>query len=72
MDKANYGFGGNSEFYAETDNGVLLELQPDVYRWLAGEQEDSGPLSAWTCAPVPELTEFATGDDFHNYALHEL
>ncbi|MGY3341140.1 hypothetical protein ACVW0K_007333 [Streptomyces filamentosus] len=66
-----HGFGGNSEFYAEADNGVLLELQPDVYRWLAGEQEDPGPLSAWTCAPVPELTEFATSDDFHNYALLE-
>ncbi|MFE4663270.1 hypothetical protein ACFRFJ_42130 [Streptomyces hydrogenans] len=29
-----YGFGGNSEFYAEEDNGVLLELQQDAYWWL--------------------------------------
>ncbi|MGC9478840.1 hypothetical protein ACP4I1_32455 [Streptomyces sp. WG4] len=63
-----YGFGGNSEFYAEGEDGTLFEVQPDVHRWLSGKQETPGPLDTWVCAPVTEPTDFPVSDDFHNYA----
>lgn len=63
-----YGFGGNSEFYAEGEDGALFEVQPDVHRWLSGQQETPGPLDTWVCAPVTEPTDFPVSDDFHNYA----
>ncbi|MBD0844275.1 hypothetical protein [Streptomyces sp. TRM68416] len=63
-----YGFGGNSEFYAEGEDGDLFEVQPDIHRWLSGQQETPGPLDTWVCAPVTEPTEFPVSDDFHNYA----
>ncbi|WP_052433043.1 hypothetical protein [Streptacidiphilus carbonis] len=63
-----YGFGGNSQFYAEEWDGGLFEVQPDIYRWLSGQQETPGPPGSWLCAPVAEPTEFPGSDDFHNYA----
>ncbi|MFF0170256.1 hypothetical protein [Streptomyces prasinus] len=63
-----YGFGGNSEFYAEGEDGDLFEVQPDIHRWLSGQQETPGPVDTWVCAPVTEPTEFPVTDDFHNYA----
>ncbi|MEV8536135.1 hypothetical protein [Streptomyces sp. NPDC051211] len=66
-----YGFGGNSEFYAEDEDGNLFELQPDVHLWLTGEQETPGPVDTWVCARVRELAEFAATDDRHNYARTE-
>ncbi|MFJ5142676.1 hypothetical protein [Streptomyces sp. NPDC088707] len=66
-----YGFGGNSEFYAEDEDGRLSEIQPDVYGWLTGEQETSGPVDTWVCARVTGLAEFAATDDRHNYAKTE-
>lgn len=65
------GFGGNSVFYAEDEDGNLYEIQPDIHRWLAGEQETPGPLATWVCAPVLEPFEFAATDDRHNYARTE-
>ncbi|MER8233129.1 hypothetical protein [Streptomyces sp. NPDC094049] len=66
-----YGFGGNSEFYAEDENGHLSEIQPDVYGWLTGEQETPGPVDTWVCARVTGLAEFAATDDRHNCAKTE-
>ncbi|TDU67839.1 hypothetical protein [Streptomyces sp. KS 21] len=66
-----YGFGGNSEFYAEDEEGWLFELKPDIYRWLTGQQDAPGPLETWVGAYVPELVEFAATDDRHNYARTE-
>jgi hypothetical protein len=63
-----YGFGGNSEFYAEDPNGHLLEVQPDIYRWLSGQQDTPGRMSTWVCAPSTEPAEFPVTDDSHNYA----
>ncbi|GGO98346.1 hypothetical protein [Wenjunlia tyrosinilytica] len=63
-----YGFGGNSQFYAEGEDGGLFEVQPDLHLWLSGQQETPGPLDTWVCAPVAEPTEFPVSDDFHNYA----
>jgi len=62
------GFGGNSQFYAEDEEGDFFEVQPDIYRWLSGEQETPGPVDTWVCEPVSEPFEFAVSDDFHNYA----
>ncbi|MGW2306151.1 hypothetical protein [Streptomyces sp. NPDC001809] len=66
-----YGFGGNSEFYAEVEGGNLFAIRPDVYRWLTGQQEDPGPIDTWVGAHLPELVEFAASDDRHNYAQAE-
>jgi hypothetical protein len=63
-----YGFGGNSQFYAEDEAGDLFEVQPDIYRWLSGEQATPGAVDTWVCAPVSEPIEIAVSDDFHNYA----
>ncbi|NGO40605.1 hypothetical protein [Streptomyces ureilyticus] len=63
-----YGFGGNSQFYAENDEGDLFEVQPDIHLWLSGQQETPGPVDTWVCAPVTEPTDFPVSDDFHNYA----
>ncbi|MFJ2589662.1 hypothetical protein [Streptomyces sp. NPDC087538] len=63
-----YGFGGNSEFFAEDRNGVLFEAQPDIHQWLSGQQETPGTPDTWVCAPVAEPTEFQASDDSHNYA----
>lgn len=63
-----YGFGGNSQFYAEDENGGLFEVQPDIHRWLSGQQETPGPLSTWVGARAYEPEEFPVSDDFHNYA----
>lgn len=62
-----YGFGGNSQFYAEREDGGFFEVQPDIHQWLSGQKETPGPVSTWVCAPVAE-PEFAASDDFHNYA----
>lgn len=62
-----YGFGGNSQFYAETD-GEFREVSTDIYQWLSGERESPGAVRTWVCAPVSEPFEFAVSDDFHNYA----
>ncbi|MFJ4879910.1 hypothetical protein ACIP93_32550 [Streptomyces sp. NPDC088745] len=66
-----YGFGGNSEFYAEDEEGMLFELKPDIYHWLTGQQDTPGPLETWMGTHVPELVEFAATDDRHNYARTE-
>ncbi|MFD0269572.1 hypothetical protein ACFVGY_23850 [Streptomyces sp. NPDC127106] len=66
-----YGFGGNSEFYAEDEDSNLFTIRPDVYRWLTGQQEDPGPIDTWVGAHLPELVEFAATDDRHNYAQAE-
>ncbi|MER7223329.1 hypothetical protein [Streptomyces rubradiris] len=63
-----YGFGGDSQFYAEDADGRLFEVQPDIHRWLSGWQETPGAVDTWVCAPVSEPTEFPVSDDFHNYA----
>ncbi|PJE97096.1 hypothetical protein CUT44_14010 [Streptomyces carminius] len=63
-----YGFGGDSQFYAEDEDGDLFEVQPDIHQWLSGQQETPGRMDTWVCAPVTEPTEFPVGDDFHNYA----
>jgi len=62
-----YGYGGSSRFYAETQHG-LHEVSPDIHLWLSGALETPGDVGAWVCAPV-ELSEFAVGDGFHNYAI---
>ncbi|MFF4543699.1 hypothetical protein ACFY1J_05540 [Streptomyces sp. NPDC001406] len=62
-----YGYGGNSEFYAETKTG-LHEVELTVHQWLSGEQDSPGPIGMWVCALATEPAEFAGGDDFHNYA----
>ena len=61
------GFGGSSQFYAEDQDGGLLEVQPDIHRWLSGQQETPGPVGTWLCAPLGP-TEFPATDDLHNYA----
>ncbi|THA53249.1 hypothetical protein [Streptomyces sp. A1136] len=66
-----YGFGGNSEFYAEDEDGSLFEVQPDIHLWLAGEQETPGPVHTWICARVREVVDFPATDDRHNYARTE-
>ncbi|MFC7872003.1 hypothetical protein ACFUS2_12755 [[Kitasatospora] papulosa] len=63
-----YGFGGNSQFYAETEEGEHFEVSPDIHQWLSGELEIPGPMSTWVCAPVSEPTDYPVSDDFHNYA----
>ncbi|MFF4902605.1 hypothetical protein [Streptomyces sp. NPDC001068] len=63
-----YGFGGNSEFYAAGENSHLFEVTPDIYRWLSGREATPGPVDTWVCAQVAEPTEFPVSDDFHNYA----
>ncbi|MGW9440601.1 hypothetical protein [Streptomyces sp. NPDC055607] len=63
-----YGFGGNSQFYAENEDGDLFEVQPGIHQWLSGQQETPGPVSTWVCEPVSEPTDFPVSDDFHNYA----
>ncbi|MFF3127766.1 hypothetical protein ACFVRD_36980 [Streptomyces sp. NPDC057908] len=62
------GFGGNSQFYAEEWDGGLFEVQPDIHRWLSGQQETPGPLSTWVGERAYEPGEFLVSDDFHNYA----
>ncbi|MFI9186831.1 hypothetical protein ACIGXG_31950 [Streptomyces goshikiensis] len=63
-----YGFGGSSHFYAEDEDGVFFEVQPDIHQWLSGRQETPGPVDGWICAPAADATEFPVSDDFHNYA----
>ncbi|MGP4004658.1 hypothetical protein [Streptomyces sp. 8N706] len=63
-----FGFGGNSVFYVEDEDGGLFEVQPDIHRWLSGQQETPGPLNTWTGARAYETEEFPVSDDFHNYA----
>ncbi|WP_331718692.1 hypothetical protein [Streptomyces sp. NBC_00212] len=63
-----YGFGGNSQFYAEDQDGVFFEVQPGIHRWLSGQQDTPGELCTWVCARVTEATDFPASDDFHNYA----
>ncbi|MEU5900384.1 hypothetical protein [Streptomyces venezuelae] len=63
-----FGFGGNSEFFAEDENGTLFEVAPDLHEWLSGQRATPGPADTWVCAPVAEPTEFPVSDDFHNYA----
>ncbi|MCX4784058.1 MULTISPECIES: hypothetical protein [unclassified Streptomyces] len=63
-----FGFGGNSEFFAEDDAGNFFEVTPDIHRWLSGEQEVPGAVSTWVCSPVTKPFTFAVSDDFHNYA----
>ncbi|MEU2899669.1 hypothetical protein ABZ690_35185 [Streptomyces sp. NPDC006967] len=62
------GFGGNSQFYAEDQDGVFFEVQPDIHRWLSGQQDTPGELNTWVCARVTEPTDFPVSDDYHNYA----
>ncbi|MFE3601387.1 hypothetical protein [Streptomyces sp. NPDC059142] len=61
------GFGGNSQFYAEGEDG-FYEVTPDIHQWLTGEQETPGAADTWVCAPVSEPFEPDVSDDFHNYA----
>ncbi|MEU9535891.1 hypothetical protein AB0D00_26730 [Streptomyces sp. NPDC048213] len=63
-----YGFGGNSRFYAETENGDHFEVSPDIHQWLSGELKIPGPMTSWVCAPVAAPTDLPVSDDFHNYA----
>ncbi|WP_446041122.1 hypothetical protein [Streptomyces sp. SID1121] len=63
-----YGYGGNSEFFAEDEDGALFEVQPDIHLWLSGKRETPGPVDTWVCAPVTEPTDVPVSDDFHNYA----
>ncbi|MEU8893676.1 hypothetical protein [Streptomyces sp. NPDC048442] len=65
------GAGGDSEFYAEDEEGTFFEVQPDVYRWLSGQQATPGPVESWVCAPVAGPTEFPASDDCHNYARQD-
>ncbi|MGW2540246.1 hypothetical protein ACWC5I_05070 [Kitasatospora sp. NPDC001574] len=62
------GFGGNSEFYVEDENGNLFEVQPYIHQWLSGERAMPVPLDAWTCAAVAGPIKIGATDDFHNYA----
>ncbi|MEV7657889.1 hypothetical protein AB0O39_27440 [Streptomyces anulatus] len=63
-----HGFGGNSQFYAENEDGDHCEIDPDVHLWLSGQTELPAPMSTWVCDPVTESTDFPVSDDFHNYA----
>ncbi|MYR09036.1 hypothetical protein GTY62_00080 [Streptomyces sp. SID724] len=63
-----HGFGGNSQFYAENENGDHFEIEPDVHLWLSGLTERPAPMHTWVCKPVTEPTDFPVSDDFHNYA----
>lgn len=63
-----YGFGGNSQFYAEDEDGNFFEVQPSIHQWLSGELNTPGPVGTWTCAPVAEPVQITVSDDFHNYA----
>lgn len=62
-----YGFGGDSQFYAEDQDGALYEVQPAIHQWLAGQEETPGPADGWVCAPA-DATELPVSDDWHNYA----
>ncbi|MFF4173648.1 hypothetical protein [Streptomyces sp. NPDC001744] len=63
-----FGYGGNSVFYVEDQDGGLFEVSPDVRRWLTGQQQEPGPLNTWTGPRAYEPWEFPISDDFHNYA----
>ncbi|UZI33961.1 hypothetical protein [Streptomyces sp. VB1] len=63
-----HGFGGNSQFYAENENGDHFEIEPDVHLWLSGLTERPAPMHTWVHGPVTESTDFPVTDDFHNYA----
>ncbi|MEU3433082.1 hypothetical protein [Streptomyces sp. NPDC006863] len=63
-----HGFGGNSQFYAESDGGDYFEIEPDVHLWLSGQMDLPAPMSTWVCDPVAGPTDFPVSDDFHNYA----
>ncbi|MGW2109919.1 hypothetical protein [Streptomyces sp. NPDC001948] len=63
-----YGYSGNSIFYVEDEDGGLFEVNPDVHRWLRGQQETPGPLDTWTGPRAYEPEEFPISDDLHNYA----
>ncbi|MEU6680864.1 hypothetical protein [Streptomyces sp. NPDC046925] len=65
-----FGFGGNSEFYAETAGG-FYEVSPDIHGWLSGDLETPGAPDTWVCAPLSQPLEFTVTDDFHNYARTE-
>ena len=60
------GFGGNSQFYVEDDNGDFHEAQPDVHQWLSGQQETPEPFVGWVGAPATPI-DYSVSDDFHNY-----
>ncbi|MFI8200391.1 hypothetical protein ACIF6K_28355 [Streptomyces sp. NPDC085942] len=64
------GFGGSSQFYAETGNGELFEVEPDVHLWLSGQMELPAPMCNWVRGPAGPA-DFPVTDDFHNYARAE-
>lgn len=66
-----YGFGGNSEFFAEDKDGDLFEVQPDIHLWLSGQPETPSLAGTWVGGPVTGPTEFPVTDDFHNYARYD-
>lgn len=66
-----YGYGGDSRFYAEGEDGTHFEIQPDVHQWLSGQLDTPGPVDTWVCAPVEEQVQFPGADGFYNYARVE-
>ncbi|GAB2718141.1 hypothetical protein [Kitasatospora kifunensis] len=66
------GFGGNSQFYSEDENGTLFEVQLEIHQWLSGKRGMPAPLETWTCAPIAEPIESAITDGFHNHARADL
>ncbi|WP_431921405.1 hypothetical protein [Nonomuraea jabiensis] len=73
-----YGPGGDSDFYVESDDGSLHYLAGDLYEWLSvpPDSEDApegpGDPTTWVGGPAdigPD--DIALQDDQHNYALQD-
>jgi len=74
------GFGGDSQFYVQADNGQLYELAGDLWTWLNGDTDDSDPAAAvlpgtprtWTGHATAMTTSgLAYHDGAHNYARRD-
>ncbi|MFI7049062.1 hypothetical protein [Streptosporangium sandarakinum] len=70
-----WGFGGNSQFYWEAEDGQLLEFVGDLWSWLNGDPRNPdtphfpGAPDSWVGPPAGMTTDNLACDGFHNYAI---
>ncbi|MET9265232.1 hypothetical protein [Amycolatopsis sp. NPDC004079] len=74
-----YGYGGNSDFYVESESGeALFCIAGDLWKWLnmrpddPGSPEAPGDPASWVGGACAEFTTAdLVGDGFHNYAIQD-
>ncbi|MFF9786304.1 hypothetical protein [Streptomyces nigrescens] len=69
-----YGYGGNSQWYLENEDGRLHDLAGDLWQWLNADPDEAstpclpGAPATWWGAPA-DVPDCAGGDGFHNLAV---